>query len=701
MGHGTRDAESRISGVIHQARTLCGSGRHEEAERLLAELEPPFAATPEVLHERALIALHRNRPESALKLLRQAVTGESIPAQYFSNLCELERRAGNSGAAVRAGRQAVKRAPNSPGALNNLAIALQEDGKPEAALEYLDEVLRLEPGNAMAHSNRGNTLQRLERSGEAVAAHREALRLEPGFARGWSNLAMALNSIGEHAQAENACRHALKLDPDTVEPYINLAASLKEQGRLGEATTTVDRALKIAPKHAPAHSMAANILREQGCLNEALDHARHAVALSRNTEALTTFGNMLQSVGRPEEAEQQYREALKRAPHSASLHNSLGHALLDQGRTDQARDLFRSALALGDDASTAMLNLGYAHRFTPHDPEPARMQALLEELPEDTAQAREQRMRLHFALAKARRDCGDHVAAFEHYRKGADLKRARLDYNADEQDRRFDQVIQACSGKQLARLRGHGHRADSPIFILGMPRSGTSLVEQILASHQQVHGAGELPDLSLIANNRVRDGKGAPIPWPEYLASLAPENLAELGQRYVERVAARLPESRHFTDKMPANFFFLGLIHLILPHARVIHCKRDPRDTCLSCYTTLFSGMQDFSYDLGELGRFYRGYERLMAHWGRVLPEGAFITIEYEHLVEDLEGETRRMLEYCDLPWDPACLSFHENRRAVRTASISQVRQPLYRSSIGRWKEYESFLQPLLESLEL
>ena len=687
--------------LLREAQGLFSAGRLGEAEARLETLLQRQPEHGEGLHLAALVALNAGDAATALSRFRRAAAVADAPATWHANLCEAERRAGNSAEAVRAGREAVRRAPRSAAALNNLAIALQEAGRAEESLAFLDRALALEPQSAMTHSNRGNTLQRLERHRESIAAHRKALELSPEFARGWSNLAMALNRLEEWEEGETAARRALGIAPESVEALTNLAVSLRGLRRLEEAVRAINRALQLAPRHAPAREVAAGIHREEGRLNEALAEARRAVALRTDADTLNTLGGILHALGEAEQAARCYREAIALSPERASLHNSLGHALLDQGHFEEAEAAVRKALSLRPSLAEAFLTLSYVRRFTAEDAEPEQMQTLLEEQDPQAPGAAREGATLHYVLGRALQDRGQPEEAFGHFREGARLKRAGLNHDPDAEDRRVAEIMEAFTGDTLERLAGGGDPSQQPVFILGMPRSGTSLVEQILASHPEVIGAGELPDLSSVANQAVRDGAGKALAYPRYLDRLKREDTAALGAAYLRRVLQRLPDGpARFTDKMPANFFFLGLIHLALPGARVIHCARDPLDTCLSCYTTPFSGRQDFSYDLEELGRFYNGYRRLMDHWARVLPEGSFLTVHYEDLVEDLEGWTARILRYCELPWDDACLSFHETRRSVRTASLGQVRQPLYRSSIGRWKQYEAQLQPLIRILE-
>jgi hypothetical protein len=250
----------------------------------------------------------------------------------------------------------------------------------------------------------------------------------------------------------------------------------------------------------------------------------------------------------------------------------------------------------------------------------------------------------------------------------------------------------------ISTKSGEGDPSSLPIFLIGMPRSGTTLVEQILASHPKVHGAGELQLLNdIVIAAGVPGGEAGA--FPEFVAAAAPSALRRLGTNYVEGLRRRAASAERVTDKMPSNYYFAGLIHLALPNAKIIHCRRDPVDTCVSCFSKLFSAQQNHTYDLGELGRYYQRYEQLMAHWRRVLPKGRILDIHYEDVVADLEGQARRLVAHCDLAWDPRCLSFHETERQIRTASATQVRQAIYRTAIGRWRHYEKHLEPLIEAL--
>ena len=344
----------------------------------------------------------------------------------------------------------------------------------------------------------------------------------------------------------------------------------------------------------------------------------------------------------------------------------------------------------------AFVNLVDAKKFNTNDDEHlVAMEGLAAKIDTLTEERQEH---LHFGLGKAYDDLKRYDEAFDHLIKGNALKRKTIDYDEAMVLGFFERVKETISAEVVRQKSGSGFESRQPIFVLGMPRSGTTLVEQIIASHRDVSGAGELKDLSdTVSSVRGRDGKEAP--YPEFVPVLTPAELAKIGEAYIRRLDKRAPGAARITDKMPSNFYFVGLIHLALPNAKIIHTNRNPIDTCVSCFSKLFAGEQSQTYNLGEIGRYYRAYHGLMAHWRQVLPPGAFLDVQYEEVVGDVEGQSRRMLEFCGLEWDASVLDFHKHERAVKTASASQVRKPIYESSVARWRNYEKFLGPLVAEL--
>jgi len=366
-----------------------------------------------------------------------------------------------------------------------------------------------------------------------------------------------------------------------------------------------------------------------------------------------------------------HRRALALKPDIADAHNNIGNLLKEAGDPVAAGKAYERAVEIDPREVAYYLNLADSRKFVEGDAYLKAMQGLARD-PE--ALSHTARSRLNFALSKAYDDLGRYDDAFGCMCEGNALKRARIDYEEAGMLELFERIRATFDRRLLEASADAGHRSSLPVFVVGMPRSGTTLVEQILASHPSVHGAGELLDWSLLVSG-MRGADGDPVRYLEEASALAAEPLHELGRLYVEGLARRAPGTERITDKMPGNFLLVGLIHLALPRAHIIHVKRDPRDTCLSCYSKLFTAEQNFSCDLGELGRYYRKYAELMAHWRDVLPRGRMLEVRYEDVVDDLEASARRIVDHCGLDWSPQCIAFHEARRPVRTASASQVRR--------------------------
>jgi len=409
---------------------------------------------------------------------------------------------------------------------------------------------------------------------------------------------------------------------------------------------------------------------------------------------------VLQLLDRHDQAIPLYEKARAIEPGFAVAHNDLGVALLELGKLEEARRAFEKAIELQPDRPWFYRNLIALEKITPGD----RYFTALRSLAENAQSlSGEEQIHLHFALGKAFADIGDQQRSFRHFLEGNALKRQQTAYDEAATQRMFDRIRAVFTPELMQARAGQGDPSALPIFILGMPRSGSTLIEQVLASHPQVFGGGERLDLGEVLNS-IGDNRKVALPFPEYFLLATGEELRRLGAAYIERIKlAADPGSGagwlRITDKLPGNFPLVGVIHLAMPNARIIHSRRDPVDTCLSCFSNLFHGDQSFTYDLGELGRYHRGCDALMQHWRGVLPPDVMLDVQYEELVDDFEPQARRVLAHCGLEWDDACLAFDRTVRPVRTASMVQVRQPLFRSSIGRWRPDQDVLRPLLDGL--
>jgi len=531
----------------------------------------------------------------------------------------------------------------------------------------------------------------------AEAAFRGVLAATPNSAEAHNSLGVVLHELGRSVDATGHLRLAITLNANYALPYYNLGVVLESLGYDAEAVDCYSRAVTLAPRNASMRNNHANALWKLRRLDEALKHARRAVALEPgDAGAWVTLGNILQDLMQPKEAMQSFRRAIAARPDYAIAHNNYGNALIKLGRIGDAIEALERALALDPRISIAYYNLTECKKLKPDDP---RLVAMTKLASETENVSSKDRMLLHFGLGKAFSDLGMHERAFEHLLKANALKRQDIRYDERIDIDYFQRIEQLFSADFILQKQGMGNGSPLPVFILGMPRSGSTLVEQILSRHPKVHGAGELSDFGevvLEVGKATHTNSG----YPEIAAEFAGEHLQAIAQKYIERVRKLSTKSERITNKMPSNFEYVGLIDLVYPNATIIHTTRDPVDTCVSCFSQYFQRGQNYTYDLAELGRFYRRYRGLMDHWQRVLPPGRILNVRYEDVVEDLEGAARRIVARCGLEWDDACLSFHQGDRVVLTASASQVRKPIYRSSVGRWVAYKDFLQPLLDELE-
>lgn len=679
-----------IEDALGRAYAHWNAGQADQAELFCQRVLAVWPGQADALHLLGVMAHAYGNLDLALQHLRNACQAPRAPAIYFSNLAEMCRQKGLLAEAEQAGRRAVALDANLVAGWNNLGIVLQEAGKLEESFSCLERVVSLQPEFPEAHNNLGNTCKRLGRLDRAEFHYGKALSLHPNYAEAHSNLANLLNELGRVDQAAEEARRAIDLNPQMADAYINLAAVESSRFRFAETLRWLDALLAFAPLHAGGLAARALVLKRLDRLDEALGSAKRAVEIApESADAHNTYGQILQALGRFDEALDAFERAVS-LPGLAAESALVNRAVLfmEAGRKEEARAAFGRALEAFPRSAQAWFNQADLKVFTADDPDVGRMEALLRA---EGARSHADRMALHFTLGKAYLDIGDSDRAFHHLNEGNRMKRSSFTFDSEATSRWMRKIAQTFSPARLKAGMGAGDPSSLPIFVVGIPRSGTTLIEQILASHPLVHGAGELPYLQHLV-----DGIGG---YPDDVKALGKDDLGRLGRDYLSRVAPLAQGRRHVVDKMPANFLHAGLIRLILPNARIVHCRRDPVDTCLSCYTKLFTAEQLFAYDLTELGRFHRDYQALMAHWRKVLPKDRFIEVDYEAVVGDVEGQARRLIDFLGLAWNDACVRFHETRRTIRTASVNQVRQPIYQTSKGRWKAHARHLEPLLAAL--
>jgi len=555
-------------------------------------------------------------------------------------------------------RQVLQAEPGHAGALHLLGLLCIQTGRIGEAEALLRRAAAAAPREAEIRNHLGLLLLRLGRPGEAAAECAAALESRPDFADALGNLGLAYGMLGEPEKALGFLERALALSPDDPEIRRNLGEGQLRLGKHEAALACFDKVLAVRP---------------------------HAIA------ALLGRGEALAALGRQDYALAAIERALAVDPDYAAAHCARGTVLKQLGRFPESQESFARAVALAPGNPSYHFALAESAPFTEGD---ARLSALEALAKDDSRFSGQQKAELHFALFKAYDELKRPEEAFAHLEQGNRLYRAIVPYDEAAVFAFFRELEETYTPKAVAARRGAGHASELPVFVVGMPRSGTTLVEQVLASHPEAFGAGEL----LFVQDLILDG-AAGTEYPAGLETLKAEELRRFGAAYAERLRGRAPQARRIVDKLPANFRHLGLLHLALPKARIVHVRRDARDTCFSCYSRLFASGLNYAYDLGELGRYYKAYEGLMAHWRALLPQDVLLEIRYETLVADFEAEARRLIAFCGLDWDEHCLRFHETKRAVRTLSEFQVRRPLFASSIGRWRVYEQWLGPLTAAL--
>jgi tetratricopeptide (TPR) repeat protein len=630
----------------------------------------------------------------------------------------------------------LKAVPGHPPARLIRGVARRVEGALAEALALLEPLAREQPRWAAAQLELGIALGEAGRGPEAVAALRRATELKADLPDAWRILADYLDAAGDAAGADGARAQYLKAanrDPRLMaaaaalvenkvpEAEALLRAHLKQHEtdvaalrmlaevaarlrRYPDAQTLLERCLELAPSFDAARHNYAVVLFRQMKVEQALPEVERLLAREpRHPGYRSLQAALLAHLGDYTESIEVYDTVLREHPDQPRVWTSYGHALKTANRTADSIAAYRRAVALQPTLGEAYWSLANLKTFRFSAADVAAMRAALAR----GDLAAEDRLHFEYALGKALEDEAEYAAAFAHYEAGAALRRQTVGYSADETTRYLRRSRRLFTAEFFADRAGGGAPGRDPIFIVGMPRSGSTLLEQILASHPLVEGTMELPDIGRLARELGQVGTVAAADeaefeerrYPAVLGELTPARLRELGEQYLERTRVqRKSAAPFFIDKMPNNFLQVGLIHLILPNARIIDARRHPLGCCFSNFKQHYARGQNFSYSLDDIGRYYRDYVELMAHFDAVLP-GRVHRVIYERMIEHTEEEVRRLLDYCGLPFDERCLRFYENERAVRTASSEQVRRPIYREGVDHWKHFEPWLGPLKAAL--
>ena len=648
----------QTDGLIQEGLVHYQAGRLQQAETIFQSILQEHPQHSDALHLMGVLKHRAGDHETAVGLIEEAIRSNPTAPAFFNNCGEVYRALQNYDSAIARYEQAIALNPQYAEALYNLGLALNELGRHEDAIDCYEQALSLKPDHAKVYNNLGNALRSLGRQEDAIARYKQVLALNPDYAEAHYNLGNALQDLGRHEEAVARYEQALALKPDFAEACNNLGNALHKLGRHDQAMVPLERALAFEPELAEAHSNLGNVLQE----------------LSRHDEAIAS-----------------YEQALSLNPDFAEAHYNLGISLQDLGQQEDAVAAYKRALALKPDHAEARRSLALIK------PSPDQIPLLEQRLTEPST-SEDDAIHLHFALADLFDQANEVTEAFEHYHAANALKRKTISYDTKQHSAFVDRLIKTYTEEFFETNTARGSDSELPVFIVGMPRSGTTLVEQIVSSHPQVYGAGELGSLMGIEETLAKLIERS-RPYPEGITMCEDSRAAEFAAEYLHELARHSQSAARITDKMPSNFLRIGLIKTLFPKARIIHCKRNALDTCASIFLNYLVKGHDYSFDLAELGQHYLDYERLMAHWNGVIPNGIF-GVRYEDLVTNQEPTSRQLIDFLGLDWDDACLDFHENTRVVKTASNLQVRKPMYADSIDRWRRYEEQLAPLVRMLE-
>ena len=653
------------------------------ALRRTAELLPTDAEA----HANLGGVLHdRGRWAEALQSLLRAL--ELRPRDADSLICAANatKALGRASESVALYQRALQIAPDCGEAHNNLGNAFLELEQCAQAADCYRTALLTQPDNAEVHCNLGNALRQLDQLEEAIGSSQRALALAPGSSVAHNNLGLCWAALGRRADAVTSYREALRLSPDYVDALNNLGNVLRELGQRQESVSLHQRAVALDPALSRGHVGLGDALFELRRIDEAEASYRRALVLQpAQPKVRVSLAIAWRMQGRLAEAQAGCEAALAEDVECVEALCLLGELHADSGRFEQAHELFERVIAHDPGVPGALCGIATHRKMTGADTQWLRnvQHLLAKSLP----LAHE--INLRYALGKYSSDTGDYDQAFTHYHEANELtKRYGVRYEREKLTRRIDRIIEHFDKTFIERFQAYGSTSGQPVFVVGMPRSGTSLIEQIAASHPQVFGAGEL---------RFWDTAFTAVERTGFEAGACERLISELAREYLEhsRPPTDAAGALRVIDKMPANFLYAGLIHAVFPRARIIHMRRHPIDTCLSIYFQNFFNVSAWSNDLADLAHYYGEYDRVTAHWRAILPAGSWLEIPYEALVTDQEVWTRRVLEFLDLPWEPRCLQFHQTERVVITASRWQVRQKMHTASAGRWRHYEKYVAPL------
>lgn len=664
----------------------------DNADRLYDEILNIQPDNPDALHLKGLIASQSGNYESAIEFICKAIKIMPDFQEFHNNLALIHLEHGNIHESIKCSNNAIKINPNIATPHFNIGNTFFRLAKYDEAVTSYKNALRLDPSNDAAAYNLGNVYKELDDLGNAKIYYEKTIAIAPGHGDAHINLGIALHDLGFYEESLVICNQAVSLVPDSPIAHHNLALAYSGLDQSDEAIQACIQAIKLKADAYWTYNLLGTIYLNYWKLDKAEDAFRKAIEIkSDDPEILNNLGHTLVLQRKLGEAKHVIKKAIQFNPDSPTTHNDLGVIYHSLGQIDKAVSQYNKALELQPDFAQVYYSLSIIKKYSRDDQDVIdKIMSILGN--NDICENDE--VLLYFALGKIYNDCREYRKAFKHYDKGNSLKYKHS--NSDPESYRYymDNIISSYSAELIATKSAYGNTSDVPVFIVGMPRSGTSLIEQIIASHPLVFGAGELPFIGGVPD-QISKHLNITEHYPDSVKYINAKTVKNLANDYINKLQGYSENARRITDKMPLNAIHLGLINILFPNSKIIHCLRDPIDTCLSIYFQNFANTDTYVYNLTAIGLHYLQYKRIMEHWGKVL-RIPILNIQYEELIDHQEAFSRRMIDYIGLDWDNSCLSFQNTDRAVETASVWQVRQPIYKTSVKRWKNYEPFIEPLI-----
>jgi len=675
--------------------------------------------------------LQNNKLSEAKNLCEQLNRKNKKSLETWMLLADIYQQTGAIDKAINTYRKTIKLKPAHIAAHTNLAMLYHSQGKYAKAEPCYRQSLRLDPNQATIHYNLAVVLQELDKFDDAAVHYQQAITIKPDYVKAYANLGFIQRHIGKSTDAISSYQKALHLAPDIAEIYYNLGLSFLDSGDTINATQNLQKALKLNSSYADAWAGLGSVEFFSNNPEKAEEHYVMALNLqSDNVDILCGYNNVLTSMGKNELAMEYANKALSLEPDNIQVLITKSTTLLILGQLDDAivcceqilkkHKNHEGAICLAASIYEKKGDIDRAYKYlTPLlKTQPSvkvitnfasiskslglvkeaiqYMETLLEK---NISMPVTLQSKLHFSLGKAYDGQKNYEPAFKNFYAANNLKKSTFDITSMRNN--IDAQIAIFSSDFAQNLSESGNLSSRPIFIVGMPRSGTTLMEQIISSHHNVAAAGELTTINTLAVSipQTNNSNNSNNYYVNFINQITTEQLNKLAEKYLKHISSINPDAQHITDKMPSNFMHLGFIQLLFPKARIIHCMRNPLDTCLSCYFQDFARPHPWIYDLHDIGTVHLEYQRIMNHWKNVL-NIPMLEIQYESLVENQEEVSRKIIEFCDLDWDDNCMQFHKNKRFVKTASYDQVRQPMYKKSVARWKNYKEQIKPLLNTFK-